>query len=208
MNPNIEKFYSVPGFPDSAAQQPSIDPLEKEDRTNEQQAFFEFLESVSSGGTNELSSVAPVNILGTIAHHPALLDVFIPLATQLGSGSKLAKPDLEILALRTAYRAASLYEWVHHVDYALDAGLSQAAIDSLLEERPSYAWTSLESLLIRTADQLTTQPALDSGTLAQLLTHFTPDLVVEIIFVVNQYNSLSKFANSLGVQLEERYFEQ
>lgn len=208
MNPNIGKFLAVLDEHGDPKQPPSLAPLEDAARTKEQREFFEFLESVSSSGTNELQSVAPTNILGTIAHHAGLLDVFIPLATQLGSGSHLPKRELEILALRTAFRAASLYEWVHHVDYAHGAGLEQDAIDSLLEEVPGYSFSDPERLLIDTADQLTAQTALGGDTLSRLLEHFSPDLVVEIIFVVNQYNGLSKFANTLGIQLETHYFEQ
>jgi hypothetical protein len=78
--------------------------------TLEHKAVLSFLFLVDSEGKR------PINLLSTLAHHPSLLDVFLLMATRLG---------LEILALRTAWRAKSVYEREHHYSYGLKAGLTK-----------------------------------------------------------------------------------
>jgi 4-carboxymuconolactone decarboxylase len=206
MNQVLDQFLASLDTPSAGVELgEGLAPRTKEECSQSQRELFAFIESMDSSGANALATVAPLNILGTIAHHEQLLDVFVPMATQLGTGSRLPKRELELLALRTAWRTASAYEWVHHVDYGLEAGLTQEEIDTLLLEDASNHFCETDSLLIQAADELVTGTALMPQTLAGLQGHFSADLLVEILFVINQYNGLSKFANSLGVALEDGY---
>ena len=126
MNKTLAQFLASVEAPMSGVKPgEGLAPRTEEECSRAQRELFAFIESVDSSGAHALATAAPLNILGTIAHHEQLLDVFVPMATQLGTGSRLPKRELELLALRTAWRAQSAYEWVHHVDYGLEAGLTR-----------------------------------------------------------------------------------
>ena len=176
-----------------------IEPLQEAQWSPEQKELFDFLASIDDAGKG------PKNMLSTIAHHSDLLDVFIPMATKLGASTKISLRDLELLALRTSWRAKSDYEWEHHYSAGLKAGLSEPEMAALMTETPTADFSQREVLLIRTADELVAGTQVSAITMTQLLSEYSKAEVIEIIFVVNQYNSLSKFANSLGMQLESGY---
>ena len=192
--------FAMPGA--VLAAEPIIAPVNEKLWTLEQKAIFYFLFLVDG------RDKAPVNILSTIAHHPSLFDVFMPMATKLGSTAKIDKRGLELLALRTAWRAKSDYEWQHHYSSGLKAGLTPLEMASLMTEAPDAGFNARELLLIRAADELVTGTQLGADTMAELMKIFDDAEVIEIIFIVNQYNGLSKFANSLAVKVEPGYVEQ
>lgn len=181
------------------AGEPLIAPAEQSQLSEAHQQLFDYLKADDNDGKK------PLHMLGTVANHPELFEVFLPMATQLGANTTLSPRLLEILALRTAYQAKSGYEWAHHYDYGLDAGLSADEIADLAEDEPVRDWPARERLLIEAADQLVSQVGLDQTTMEDLLAAYSRKEVIEIIFIVNQYNSLSKFANSLNMQLEAGY---
>jgi len=181
--------------------EPFIQPLTEQQWTPMQKKIFSHLTSNNSDGKR------PLNILGTIAHHPELLKAFMPWATLLGSTTILSPKELEILALRTIWRADSDYELAHHSDFGRTAGLSDKQMYNLRRTDPKKSqWTRKERLLIKAADELVTGTKLKRKTVEKLMAQYSQKELVEIIWIVNQYNGLSKFANSLNVQLEDVYF--
>lgn len=185
----------------SPAESPLIQPLAETAWNDKQKQLFDFLKSTDPDAKK------PQNMLQTIAHHQKLLDVFMPMASQLGATTTMPRRELELLALRTAWRAQSEYEWVHHYDYGLEAGLSEAEMASLLQESPEWPWSDSDLLLIRTADELVKGTQVSAETMRDLIAQYNSEEIIEIIFLVNQYNSLSKFANSLSIELESGYSE-
>ncbi|MCX2981822.1 carboxymuconolactone decarboxylase family protein [Halieaceae bacterium IMCC14734] len=182
-----------------AAAEPIIAPVSEELWSLSQKAVFSALDS------DDEDDKSPINMLATIAHDPTLLYVFLPLATKLGSVTKISPRDLEILALRTSFRAQSEYEWEHHYSSGLKAGISEQDMNALLDEDPRGELSESDLLLIRTADELVMGTKVSPETMIDLMNNYSTAEVVEIIFIVNQYNGLSKFAKSLGIQLESGY---
>lgn len=181
---------------------PLIQPLTEQEWTADQKKIFAHLTAANADGKR------PLNILGTIAHHPELLKAFMPWATALGATTVLSPKELEILALRTIWHADSDYELGHHTDFGREAGLSEKQMRNLRRSEPKKSqWTRKERLLIKAADELMTGPKIKRKTVEKLLAHYSKKELIEIIWIVNQYNSLSKFANSLNVQLEDVYFK-
>ena len=79
-------------------------------------------------GRSDGATARPLNILMTIAHHPALLEPFLGFAAALATRGVLPKRASELLALRAAWNCASAFEWGHHVIYARAAGIIEAEI--------------------------------------------------------------------------------
>ena len=56
-------------------------------------------------------SGAPLNIFGTLAHHPKLLKRWLVFGNHVLAESTLPARDRELLILRTGWRCRSPYEW-------------------------------------------------------------------------------------------------
>ena len=149
------------------------------------------------------SDAKPLNILGTIAHHPTLLEPFLGFAATLAMRGVLSRRHSELLALRTAWNCGSAFEWGHHVLYARAAGLSEREIERIATEQTAAEWSEEDRLLLRAADEMHRSQDVSDTTWEQLERTFTPAQLVEIPFVVGQYTMLSMVANTTAVPLEE-----
>ncbi|MBW2422510.1 MAG: carboxymuconolactone decarboxylase family protein [Deltaproteobacteria bacterium] len=146
----------------------------------------------------------PPNILYTIAHHPALLPPFLAFSATLAMRGVLPRRDSELLALRAALNCRSDFEWGHHVEYALEAGLSQAEVDRIADGPEHDAWRARDRLLLHAADELHARQQLSEETFHALEDELGPAQIVELCFVVGHYTMLSMVANATGVPLEAR----
>ena len=143
----------------------------------------------------------PLNILGTIARHPSLLEPFLGFAATLALRGVLSRRHSELLALRAAWNCRSPFEWGHHVIYARTAGLSDEEI-ARIPDGPGDGWQEEEKLLLRAADELHAGYDLSQRTWDALRARFDDAQLVEIPFVVGTYTMLSMVANATGVPLE------
>jgi alkylhydroperoxidase family enzyme len=143
----------------------------------------------------------PLNILGTIAHHPNLLGPFLGFAATLAMRGVLSRRHSELLALRAAWNCRSPFEWGHHVLYARAAGMSDEEIARVAADTQS-GWTEEERDLLTAADELHTRQDLSEQTWQRLRERFSDAQLVEIPFVVGHYTMLSMVANATGVPLE------
>ncbi len=154
---------------------------------------------LGSGG----DGAKPLNILNTIAHHPSLLEPFLGFAATLAVMGTLSRRDSELLALRTAYNCRSDFEWGHHVEYARDAGLSDAEIARVAVGAAADGWNADDRTLLTAADELHARHDVSAETWQALRARFSDAQLVEIPFVVGNYTMLSMVANATGVPLEE-----
>jgi 4-carboxymuconolactone decarboxylase len=98
----------------------------------------------------------PPPTISVLAHQPALLEPFLTWAAALALEGVLPRRDHEILALRSAWRFRSSFEWDEHVRYAHDAGLNDDEIEQIKTEAGDYAWMAHEVALVQAADELHT----------------------------------------------------
>jgi alkylhydroperoxidase family enzyme len=146
----------------------------------------------------------PPNILYTIAHHPHLLGPFLGFSGALASRGVLPRRDSELLALRAAWNCRSPFEWGHHVEYALAAGLTPDEIDRIAQTPNEVDWSGRDLLLLRAADELHQQHTLTDASYQALRSELDEAQLVELVFVVGNYTMLSMLANATGVPLEAR----
>ena len=141
----------------------------------------------------------PAKTMAVLARQPDLLAPFLGWAAALARNGVVPKRDHEILALRVASNCRSEFEWVEHVDYARNAGLSDVEIDMVPAEIVVGHWTAAEQALLRAADELHQHDNVTDATWAVLAEHYDPPALVEILFVVGQYTMLSMVANAAGL---------
>ena len=156
---------------------------------------------VSTGG-----STRPVHLPGVIAHHPTLLAPYLVWAKAIALHGVLAPRDNALLALRTAVRARSAFEWGVHADSApARAGLRPDEIDAIGVGPADVSWSPRDRALLQAADDLHDEGSVGDATWAALSRDHDDAAMLEIVFVVGHYTMLSMVANSSGVRPEAHW---
>jgi alkylhydroperoxidase family enzyme len=141
---------------------------------------------------------ATAQTMAILARQPSLFIPFLTWAAALALEGALEPRDHELLALRTAWRCQSTFEWDEHVEYARRAGLRDDEITAIGRAVDTRDWTEREAALLQTADELVTTRTVTDPAWSLLAANFDAPALVEILFVVGQYTMLSMVANAAG----------
>jgi 4-carboxymuconolactone decarboxylase len=144
----------------------------------------------------------PLAIFGTLARHPKLLAAWLPFAGRLLAGGTLERRATELIILRIAANMGNDYEWGQHVQISTDLGIERSAIERVLAGPSAAGWSPLEALLLRATDELHSERYITSATWDALAAHLTEMQLIEVCFLVGQYEMLAMFLRTAGVQLE------
>lgn len=160
---------------------------------------FEALAEISPG-------IKPpeVNVVGFFAHHPQLAAPFLTWNHYVNSRrSTVPKRAREIAILRVAWRRRSRYEWAQHLTIARKAGVSE---EEIAEGRSAHGGSGsgpgLASLLVTAVDELLDTPALSDDTYAALSAEFDERQLIDLVFLIGTYATLSMAFTTFGVPLD------
>lgn len=144
----------------------------------------------------------PLNIFGTLGHHPALLKRFNVLGGLFLSKGTLPEREREIVILRVGWNCRAVYEFGQHTIIGKRVGLKDAEIAALIRKPDSYAWRADDAALIAMADDLCTDDCVSDRTWQQLAGRWDDAQLIELVMVAGFYRMVSGFLNSTGVQLD------
>lgn len=145
----------------------------------------------------------PLNIFGTLGHHPKLLKRFNLLGGFILNKGMIPARERELVILRVGANARAQYEFGQHTIIGLDAGLTQDEIDALIQEPTTHGWSDGDRALIALADDLHEDDCVGDDTWAQLSNRWNDAELVELLVVAGFYRLVSGFLNSTGVQLDD-----
>ena len=144
------------------------------------------------------------NLYRVIGLSPPLLRAWLDFAWPLRLHAKTPRKIRELLILRGAQVSETEYEWAHHVQMALAAGVTQGQIDALDAWEHSELFTPQEKAVIRLAEEVTRGPAASPDCIESLKRHGFDDAgVVELTLTASFYVCVSRFLKSMGVELEK-----
>ena len=145
----------------------------------------------------------PLHIQSMMAHHPELLRAWMPFRNHVVANSALSARQRELLILRTAHNCGSDYEWQHHVERGLLAGLQQEEIERVREGTNAAGWSGDETALLAAADDCHRNTRIATESLAALDRHFSPQQQLDIVVTVGMYMTLETIIKTWDVTLEE-----
>ena len=143
----------------------------------------------------------PLNIFGTLAHHPDMLRRWLVFATHVLSKSTLPERDRELLILRTGWNCQSRYEFSQHVVIGKRCGISDDEIERV-KAGPSAEWDAFDRALLTAADELHHDSVISDATWAALAARYSNEQLLDTIAAVGNYHLVAMFLNSTGVQLD------
>jgi len=143
----------------------------------------------------------PLNIFGTLAHHPLLLRRYLALGSVFLTFNLLPPREREIVILRMAWRAGSVYEFGQHTRIGLAAGLSEQEI-ARAARAALDGWAEPDAMLLRMVDELHSADIVSDPTWAALASRWSEPELLELLALAGFYRMTAGLLNSAGVEAE------
>ena len=159
------------------------------------------LQEIMGGGINSPAGT-PLNIFGTIAHHPRLLKRFMNFAGLFLNKGLLPAREREIAILRVGWNCQSVYEFGQHTVIGQRVGLSLIEIEALTKMTSEYQWSDRDKTLIAMSDDLCNDNCVSESTWKKLAADWKEDELIELVMVAGTYRLVSGFLNTMGVELD------
>ena len=136
-------------------------------------------------------------------HAPKLFAATARYAGALRNDVSLPPPLRELVILRTAQIADSLYEQSVHRSMARDAGVSAAKIAALTAWRDSALFDARERAVLAYTDQAAKDGNVDDATFAALGRFYAPQEIIELTATIAWYTGNARFTKALRIAPEE-----
>ena len=143
------------------------------------------------------------NILGTLAHHPALATAFCTLQAHLLVNTSLTQRHRELVIMRIATLQRSNYEWAQHVFMAQDAGLTDLEIGCIAMGPDAPLWCESDAAVLRAVDELDRDGCIGDEAWMSLCAHLDKRQILDLIFTAGSYAMLATMVASLGIPLDD-----
>ena len=143
-----------------------------------------------------------LNIFRTLAHHPKLMKRWLVFGNHILAKSSLSPRDRELVILRVGWLCESGYEWAQHVVIGKAAGLSDEEIHQITRGGDADGWSPAEAALLHGTDELHNDSFIGDTTWSSLSQHYSTQQLMDFVFTVGQYHTVSMALNTFGVQLD------
>jgi alkylhydroperoxidase family enzyme len=148
----------------------------------------------------------PLHLPAVVAHHPTFLGPYLTWAKAVALAGVLPRRDAALVALRTAWRCGSEFEWGVHAASAVERhGVTAAEVARVAAGAGAPGWSNRDATLLRAVDELHDDHAIADATWAALGEWYDDAARLEIAFVVGHYTMLSMVANTAGVPPEPEW---
>ena len=144
----------------------------------------------------------PINIFGTLAHHPKLMDRFNRMGGFLLNKGLIPEREREVVILRIGWNSQSVYEFGQHTVIGKRCGLTPDEIRALTKPAAEHAWSVDDLALVELADDLCRDNVVGDATWAKLRVRWNEAELVELLIVAGFYRLVSGFLNTMGVELD------
>jgi len=134
-------------------------------------------------------------------YNPAIADGWLRLGTAVRFKSELDSATRELAICLVARLTGAEYEWRAHRRIAVEEGVPEAQLDSIVEWRTGK-FDGTQRAVLALAEGLTKNVAVDDETFAAAQTHLTDRQMVELVTTVSYYNMVSRFLVGLRIDLE------
>ena len=144
-----------------------------------------------------------LNILGTLAQHPALARAYNTFNGHVLFASTISPRQRELLVLRVAALRQCDYEWAQHVIQGADAGLTDDEIARIDAGADAAGWAPLDRALVAAAEELVRDAVIGDETWAALASELDDQQLMDVVFTVGAYDALAMAMRSFGVALDD-----
>jgi alkylhydroperoxidase family enzyme len=146
----------------------------------------------------------PLRLFRTLSIHGELASRMGVLGAGLLGHPQVAPREREIVIQRITARCGAEYEWgVHAEVFGEKVGLSEAQLAATANGGPEEpAWSERDRLLIRLADEVHETADISDSLWSQLIEHWTPEELIELVVTAGWYRVISALVNTIRPELE------
>jgi alkylhydroperoxidase family enzyme len=145
----------------------------------------------------------PLNVQNMLAHHPKLMQAWMPFRNHVVANSTLSARHRELIILRTAHNCQADYEWQHHVERGLAAGLNRAEIERVKQGPDAEGWQADESAVLFAADDCFRNSCISDKNLQEVSNHFNKQQQLDLVVTVGMYITLALIIKTWDVPMED-----
>ena len=143
-----------------------------------------------------------LNVLGTLARHPALTRAYHTFNGHVLFATTLSVRQRELVVLRVAAVRAAEYEWAQHVVLGREAGLDDDEIARIVDGPDAPGWSPLDAALLRAVDELVGDAMIGDATWEALARELDEQQLMDLVFTVGAYDLLAMAFRSFRVELD------
>jgi alkylhydroperoxidase family enzyme len=144
-----------------------------------------------------------LNILGTLAHHPALATAYHTFNGHVLFATTLSLRQRELLVLRVAAVRGADYEWAQHAYLADEVGLLPDEVARIAAGPDAPGWDPLERALLAAVDELIRDATLSDETWSVLAGQLDRQQLMDLVFTVGAYDLLAMAMRTFEVPLDD-----
>ncbi|MBN1381898.1 MAG: carboxymuconolactone decarboxylase family protein [Deltaproteobacteria bacterium] len=175
--------------------EPRIKPLPESEWNEEQKEILEYYRRPSG---------KIYNIFTTQSRHPEVMKSWRSFSGYILNQSTLPARDREMLILRIGWLCRSEYEFGQHTRIGQQAGLTSEEIVNITKGPNAAGWDPFDAALLRAVDELHADAFISDDTWHVLSRRYDEKQMIDLIMTVGNYNMVSMFLNSVGVQLDPK----
>ncbi len=186
---------------DPAARIPQLTPEQWSDEARE---VFSAMGNVNAGQPSGPAPTSQSNhVLRTFAQYPALAKPWLNLNGYLLSPAVSLPVRLRQLAIqRVAWIRHCRYMWSSHLRVSLALGLTREDIEAIKVGSTSPYWSDSERTLVDAVEHLVDESGMSDETWAALSVDLDYRALMDLLFIVGCYTSLTMVMNTLRIQRE------
>ena len=188
---------------------PRISPLPPKEWPKEYRAAMAALRPPNPRHPNPSTENRPkgLNVLGTMAHHPALAQAYFTFNGHVLLATTLTERQRELIIMRVAAVRKSGYEWAQHLFVARDVGLTDEEIGRIGYGPDAPFWSYLDAAMLRAVDELVEDACISQSTWGTLVADLDTQQVLDLICTVSAYDTLARIFNSLELDVDDDIVE-
>ena len=145
----------------------------------------------------------PLNIHNMMAHHPGLMKAWMPFRNHVVKESSLSPRQRELIILRTAHNCEAEYEWRHHVERGMQAGLDEDEIERVRLGPGAVGWQVAESVMLSAVDDCYHNFCITKKNLRDLERHLNARQLLDLAITVGMYMTLALIIKTYDVPMED-----
>jgi 4-carboxymuconolactone decarboxylase len=184
---------------------PRIDPLPPKEWPDEFRGAMAALRPPNQTHANPRTENRPkaLNVLGTMAHHPALAQAYFTFNGHVLLATTLTERQRELLIMRVSAVRKSGYEWAQHLFMARDAGLSDEEVGRIGYGPDAPFWSQLDAAMLRAVDELIEDAYISAPTWETLAADLDTRQILDLICTVSAYDNLARIFKSLELNIDD-----
>ncbi len=181
---------------------PRLTPLTPDKMTDAQRAIYDMIDGARPGA-RQAADGSLIGPFDAFLRNPNTGEKMLQLGSAMRFNSALPRKAIEIAILCVGRKWEAEFEWWAHVRLALEVGVEQHVIDSILNDEVPDLADPIEAAVYHGAQEILTNRGLSNGAYEKLKGLVGEDGLLDLFTLVGYYVTISIILNGFRVPLPE-----